>query len=341
MNLLIIGYCRLEDGFLYAVKSLEKLNYKIFFFPYFNYILDNIENRDEIMINKIKDYNIHICLWWNNSIKYENIHKIINETKYIQHYLFNWDPFLYNYPKYNCILWKERIEEKEKIYPLMDYVFSCFQYEIQYFINKIPIIYLPPGFDKNISSYVYDENYSCDISIVCTNFYNDLNEFPDESTNITRYEIVNTLYENRHNFKFHIYGPERFKDIYPECYQGFIKYKDCNKVFSNSKINLSIHPMIHELNDKYSNQEYFSERVPQILGCNGLLVTNSYFTDKLIHNEDYIYIDKNMDWYTILLHIIQNSDDYDSIRKNGCHKASLYYQWDHWAEKIRSKFFLI
>lgn len=341
MNLLIIGYCHLDDGFLYASKALEKLNYKIFFFPYLSYIMDKINDRDELLAYYIKSNNINICLWWNNSIKYENYNIVINKTKEIniKNYFFNWDPFLYNYKKYNSIIWKERIEEKEKIYPLMNHVFSCFEKEINYFKNIIEISYVPPGFDNNISKYVFNKDYECDISIICTNFYSNINEFPDETTNITRYEIVNKLYENRSKFKFHIYGPENFKNIYPDCYKGFIKYQDCNKVFSNSKINLSIHPLVYELNNLNSKEEYFSERVPQILGSKGLLITNSYFSDKLIDKEDYIYIDKNIDWYSKLLYIIENSNSYDSIRNNGFNKAMLYYQWDNWANNL-SKLFL-
>jgi hypothetical protein len=342
MNLLIIGYCHLEDGFLYASNALEKLNYKIFFFPYLSYIMDKIVDRDELLTIYIKSNNINICLWWNNSIKYENYYTVINKLKdiHIKNYFFNWDPFLYNYKKYNSIIWKERIEDKEKIYPLMNHVFSCFEKEISYFKNIIQISYVPPGFDKNISKYIFDKDYECDISIICTNFYSNKNEFLDETTNITRYEIVNKLYENRSKFKFHIYGPENFKNIYPECYKGFIKYQECNKVFSNSKINLSIHPLIYELNNLNSKEEYFSERVPQILGSKGLLMTNSYFSDKLISNKDYIYINNDMDWYSKILDIIENSDSYDNIRNNGFNKGILYYQWDNWANNL-SKLFLI
>ena len=336
MNILIIGYCHLDDGFLYASIALEKLNYKIFFFPYLNYIMDNIENRDEILKEKIKEYNINICLWWNNSIKYDNLKNIINKENKIKNYLFNWDPFLYNYEEYNCIIWKDRKYEKDMSYPLMDHIFSCFETEINYFKNKLPITYTPPGFDINISKYILDENYICDISIVCTNFYNNTLEFPNETTNITRYEIVDKLYENRNNIIFHIYGPENFKNIYPDCYKGFIKYQDCNKIFSNSKINLSIHPMVNELNNSNSNEEYFSERVPQILGCKGLLVTNSYLNNKLKKNKDYIFIDNNIDWYTKIIHIIKNSEKYNYIRNNGYNKAKLNYQWNNWAEKISS-----
>ena len=336
MNLLLIGYCHLEDGFLYASKSLEKLNYKIYFFPYTIYIMDKIEDRDDILVNYMNDNNIDICLWWNNMLKYDNYERIFINllNKNIKHFFYNWDPFLYNYKKYGSFIWEDRIEEKKKIYPLMDNVFSCFEKEINYFKNKLKIIYNPPGFDKEVSKYIYDEDYQCDISIVCTNLYGYEKEFPYESTNISRYEIVEKLYEMRHKIKFHIYGLEKFREKYPECYRGFVNYKNCNKVFSNSKINLSIHPLIRELNNENSNEEYFSERVPQILGCNGLLVTNSLFTHKLIENIDYIYIDKYMDWVNKLLKIINDSDEYNIVRENGFNSAINNYQWDNWAKII-------
>ena len=238
-------------------------------------------------------------------------------------------------------------------YSLMNHIFSCFEKEIEIIKNKdnnhsnnhsnnqISISYLPPGFDKDISYFYKDELYECDISIICTNLYDDIEIFPDISTNITRYEIVNKLYENRHMFKFHIYGPDKFKKKFPDCYKCFIKYKDCYKVFSNSKINLSIHPIIYELNNEKSNEEYFSERVPQILGCSGLLVSNSYFSNKLKNNINYINIDKNIDWFKKILNIIENSELYDEIRENGYKTACKYYQWNNWAKKIDEKIKII
>ena len=331
-NLLLIGYCYLDDGFLYAAKALEKYNYKIFFFPYLSYDMDNVKEKDQILIELIKKEDINICLWWNNSIKFKSMNEIYEKT-ISKHILFNWDPFLYNYEKYNALCWQDRINEKKMIYPLMDHVFSCFEVEIKFFDNN-KISYLPPGFDKEISFYDYDEMYECDISIVCTNLYNYDAEFPEDSTNISRYEIVNKLYENRDKIKFHFYGPENFKNIFPDCYKGFIKYKDCYKVFSNSKINLSIHPLILELNSENSKAEYFSERVPQILGCRGLLMTNSHLSNVLKADIDYIYVDRANDWYDKVLDIIQNTDKYDHVREAGYEKAINNYQWDDWAKII-------
>jgi hypothetical protein len=337
MNLLIIGYCRLEDGFLYASKALERLNYTIFFFPYHNYTLDNIENKDNILEEYIIDNQIKICLWWNNNINSNTIRNIIynmNNKKNlnIKNYLFNWDPLLYNYKKYDLNLWEDRIDGRKNTYILLNHVLSCFEKEINYFKNQVKISYAGPGFNKEISYYEKNQDYECDVSIVLTNLYRNNKEFPENLTNITRYEIVDKLYENRDKIKFHIYGYENLKELYPECYKGFIKYNECRKVFSNSKINLSIHPIVNELNKPYSNYEYYSERVPQILGCKGLLITNSYLSKYLKDGIDYIYIDRYMDWYECLMDIINNNQKYEIIRENGYQKGLLYYQWNNWAQ---------
>ncbi len=80
MNLLIIGYCHLDDGFLYASNALERIGYKISFFPYLTHIMDKIANRDERILKKIKEEKIDICLWWCNNITYETYTKIIKKS---------------------------------------------------------------------------------------------------------------------------------------------------------------------------------------------------------------------------------------------------------------------
>ncbi len=340
MNLLLIGYCYLGDGFLYASKALEKLGYKISFFPYLSYMMDKVDNIDNILINKIKEENIEVCLWWCNHITYNSYSLILNSLKESNikpiNYFYNWDFSLFNYEKYNANYWKDSIEEKKLYYQLMDHIFTCYQREIDYFKKSLSnkITYAPPGFNSSISRYEYDKNYECDVSIVCTNLYKNQNEFPDDATNITRREIIDKLYENRDKINFHIYGYENIGKEYPDCYKGFIPYNNAYKVFSNSKINLSIHPIVNELFDVGDEAEYFSERVPLILGCGGLLVTNSDLTNKLVKYKDYIYIDKNMDWFNLFLEIINNDEKYDRIRKNGQQKALEHYQWDKWAMKV-------
>jgi glycosyltransferase involved in cell wall biosynthesis len=74
--------------------------------------------------------------------------------------------------------------------------------------------------------------------------------------------------------------------------------------------------------------------LPQILGCKGLLVTNSKLSNNLVENEDYIYIDKNMDWFKKLLDIIKKNDKYNNIRENGYKKGVEHYTWNNFAHKI-------
>ena len=94
--------------------------------------------------------------------------------------------------------------------------------------------------------------------------------------------------------------------------------------------------MLKELNNEISKEEYFSERLPQILGCKGLLMTNSLLTNILKKDEDYIHIDNNIDWFEKILEIINNTDKYNIIRENGYNKAITHYKWDNWADILDS-----
>ena len=225
----------------------------------------------------------------------------------------------------------------------MDAVFTCFEREITYFNEKVPdikIIYNPPGFDSTMTYQTeISDIHKCDISIVCTNLYDYEKEFPSDSTNIGRKEIVDYLYTMKDKIDFHIYGIDKFKNLYPECYKGFIKYEDCKYVFSNSKVNLSIHPLVKTLHSKNSYYEYYSERVPQILGCKGLLMTNSDYVYMLEKENDYLYVNNLDDVKKIVEQIIKEknenisieSDRWYSTRKNGYEKAIKHMQWLNWA----------
>ena len=66
-------------------------------------------------------------------------------------------------------------------------------------------------------------------------------------------------------------------------------------------------------------------------------MTNSYFNNILINNEDYIHIDKNIDYISLINYIINNYDKYERIKINGYNKALNNYQWDNWASIIQKK----
>jgi glycosyltransferase involved in cell wall biosynthesis len=65
-------------------------------------------------------------------------------------------------------------------------------------------------------------------------------------------------------------------------------------------------------------------------------MTNSYLTNILKPNKDYIYIDNTIDWFQTIINIIENNNTYNKIRENGQIKALQYYTWDNWANKINN-----
>ncbi len=343
-NLCIIGYCHLADGFLAASKALEKFGYNIFFFPYLSMIMDKVEDRN-IKCKEFFELNkINVCLWWCNNIETNDYLEMISSNQ--KHFFFNWDPVLYDYENFNADVWKDTVLKKKNVYPLMDAVLTCFEREITYFQDENPdikVIYDPPGFDSSMTYPINNESeckkYKSDISIVCTNLYDYEKEFPSSSTNIGRREIVDYLYSVREKIDFHIYGIEKFGSMYSECYKGFIKYDDCKYVFSNSRVNLSIHPMVNTLHSKNSYYEYYSERVPQILGCQGLLMTNSDYVHILDKDVDYLFVQNINDVKKIVQQIIDekeknhdlNEDIWIETRKNGHEKSINNMQWIAWA----------
>ena len=68
--------------------------------------------------------------------------------------------------------------------------------------------------------------------------------------NVNRRKVLDKIYQNK-DINLHVYGPEYLQNLYPDTYKGFIKYEDCYKVFSNSKINLKGY--YYEINGCYTN----------------------------------------------------------------------------------------
>lgn len=324
MKILLIGYYKLDDGFKYASNALKKLDYDIDFFPMMFYY------NEKRMIDGIKEFKkkaeiTDIFLWW-IYYPFEEVSvffDIIGSKKII---CYNWDPLIYpdiNHISYN--FWENNKKNRE------EYIIRSYKY-----FNVVPqekginIIFNPPGGDETISYYKELPEYKCDVSIICTNLY-DNEIFPKNFQKISRKEIVDNLYKERNNIKFHIYGPNYLNNLYPDCYQGFIKYDDCYKVFSNSKVNLNIHVNSY-LNE--NEKEYYSERLPQILLCKGLLFCDSEFKNVLIPGIDYILGNPNK-YMEQIMDIISNSDNYNNIRESGYKKALKNMTWIKWANIIK------
>jgi len=148
---------------------------------------------------------------------------------------------------------------------------------------------------------------------------------PDQYIN--RKTLIDTIYQNMEklNIKFHIYGPTKFKNMYPKAYKKFVNYYDLNKVFNYSKINICTH-----VNNKYSM--YINERVSLILGSSGLLYVDNIKDLFVQNNKECIIIDQK-DYLNQITQILQNYDDMYLIRYNG-HQKSKSLTWSKWSDII-------
>jgi len=344
-TLLVVGYYHLADGFRTCANYLSK-DYNILFFPllyYQNNKLDVVGDLSKyINGEKLNKYECGlvpnrkridiIFLWYHAYFTHDQSriaqfvqikNKIPRDVKFIG---YNWDPMppkeiptpskLFLISMLNCYITGDSRE------------ISCLKN--QGFSN---IEYGPSGFDPSVTYYIEDENYKCDVSIVCTNLYVDYNMFPLESVRLNRKKIVDLIYENRKDIKFYIYGPEFLSQMYPDCYRGYITYANCPKVFANSKINLCM----HAVSDNSKGDElYFSERLPQILGSRGLLYCETEYKYLLQPGLNYIMADIN-DPIGQIMEIIKNyeTEKYQEIIENGYQLAVKYLTWDNIRRKLK------
>jgi hypothetical protein len=345
-SLLIIGYYHLADGFRTCANYLQR-EYNVYFFPLCHYLDKKYDVQHELItyINGSKcdhyecglqDNNppIDIVLFWNFKYFIES-HEGLNVLVYmktdIKHkviYLgYNWDPM----PPVG-----DMGTLKLLFIRLLNAYLTCDGREIKYLKEKgeYNYVYCPPGFDPKVTYFIHDPSYICDISVVCTNLYTNYEIFPRQEVRVHRKELIDLLYEHRNELIFHIYGPPNFKDMYPECYRGYIGYEQCPKVFANSKINLCIHATSH---NNYQHYLYFSERLPQIMGAHGLVYCETEYDSLLKPNINYILADAN-DPLAQIKSIIGNYQDakYQLIKDAGHELALKFLTWDNMVEKINT-----
>ena len=343
-KILLVGYYGFADGYLAGGKGLIDLGYEVAFFPLIDFKNQKGDINDLINIingiNKIEKSYINykndspnkpcdICLWWhsNSHLDMDILLKLKQNTK-SKYYQLNWDPSYSDKNNHNH--WKENLKNILSDTNFFDKIITCNANIIKYLLPKYKttnsVIHFNPGYHPSMSYFEEIDKYKCDVSIICTSLYEDTKLWCN--TKICRKNIVDVIYSNP-NINFHIYGPEKFKSLYPRAYKGFIPYKDCYKVFSNSKINLNIAPYGDNLNDIVNggNKICMSERCPQILACKGLMICNTNLTPLLIPDQDYIKIDSIPHLMNRVIDILNNNEKYDKIRENGFKKAEKYLQW--------------
>ena len=307
-NLLILGCYGLKDGYYAYSKYFNQHFDNISFFPLFELrdrlneknpkyyiedIKDIIENRqidnslytNNLITNKCFHNTILLC-HNNDFLKSFNLQDsnffdtLVSWKKELNFKLIqvNWDPDI------NNINW-EKLNNIDIIY--------CSN---PFYLCRNNTVIFNQGFCEKTSKHLELEEFKCDVSFIGTTLYDGWPE-----NNVNRRKVLDKIYQNK-DIKLHIYGPEFLQNLYPDSYKGFIKYEDCYKVFSNSKINLNISPLTEI---KYNDEYYYSERLPQIIGCEGIMLSNNDFGNMLVRNKDYIYLE-NLD---NLLEIINKYKD--------------------------------
>jgi hypothetical protein len=328
-KLCVVSYYGPIDTIGLAEKMLENSNTTIFDFPLFKYMHDTYEKIDnyvDVFIKFIQDNDINIVLWWFINIPTSQF-AYIKEISNVKYLFFNWDD-PYNWPHCDII---------NKM-PYMDAAFvTCYESLATYLENGCKIAEcLYPGYDPKNYFMITEINteiinrYSCDISICCTNLYDDDNLYPNQY--IKRKQLLIDIYNGQftHNYKFYIYGPESFRELFPLSYRGFAKYDDHNYIFNYSKINLCT----HVINNK---KGYLNERVILIGGSGGLLLMDNIngINEIFDINKEILILDKHY-YVEQIASIIDNYEKYIDIRKNLNIKCMKNYTYECWAKSILS-----
>jgi spore maturation protein CgeB len=197
-------------------------------------------------------------------------------------------------------------------------------------MNDDDVLFFPAGYSPNTTYDQFSPEYECDVSFVGTNLYTGSN-FPNQTIN--RKQVLDLIYADP-SIKLHVYGTEKFRYVYPNSYRGFIPYSQCYRVFSSSKINLNISPVLDTpVSFKNSGFVYYSERLPQILGSNGVLLCNNDLSPLLLPGIHYIYIKSLDELIPTLKHYLNHPELLETIKINSA-KFLNKFNYEHIVKNI-------
>jgi len=318
-DILILGAFGFADGYYAFGKNLEKYFDSVSFFPLFMYQTTDFSQNylDKCLtdcLNGTMNYESKIGRLINANVKkthvifYHNIHYIecnkeknfykniiAKENRDFKLILVNWDPNI-NETIVNNFFKTE--------YNKFDLIYMSHLVKID---KNIKSLYA--GFLKEISYYKNDDNYKCDVCFVGTNLYT--HEMWENKT-LNRKIVLDEILKNK-DISLHIYGTESIKSSYPGHYKGYIKYDDCYKAFSNATFSLNISPLNNIL---INGHYYYSERLPQILACNGIMISNNDYGTFLVPNVDYIYINDITKLNDTIIYYKNNPELIAKMREN-------------------------
>lgn len=323
-NVLITSYYGIREQLLEAVTPLKRFGCNIFDFHLMEQVFSNPEKYVQEFIDTINKENITNIIWWYipvNNVLFEQMEK---ENIKCNNIYYNWDdPFnrtfvdMKNKCKYLDVA---LISSKDIEYYLEN---GCTEAETLY-----------PAFSDNvhfpIDIQLTNEQkafYECDISICCTNLYDDDQIYNKQY--VKRKQLIDDIYNNQKKFgyTFKIYGPEKFSEMYPDSYNGFVGYYDTHLVFNHSKINICT----HVISEYYG---YLNERVFLILASKGLLfIDKTNATEEIIKNNETCVIIDKLNYIEQINDILNNYSEYEQIKENG-NLIVKKYTWNHWAQRV-------
>lgn len=324
--LILVTYYGIYEQFE-AVKSvLESLGYTVYNFSYLGTFNEGGDARVVDDLKKlISQTNADYVLWWVFNIGANSLRDINKSYPITKHLYFNWDE------PYN---WK-LVDAESKSRYLSTAFITCTETTVKYigagalhayclYPGYTPSIHRPEWLDRN------DYPYDVDVSFICTNLYDNPTQYPDQI--VDRKSLVESIYHGQkiYGYTFSIYGPEKFKEIFPLSYKGFIKYENTNSVFNRSRINICTHVVGNK-------KGYLNERVFLVMGSGGLLLVDPLpgVEDILINGINCIFINQAKICQQIKS-IIDNYAHYQKIKQNA-YETAKNYTWDDWAMRLEEK----
>lgn len=330
LTVLIMSFYELKESLKYGAQGLEELGYKVINYPLFQFAFDQFDKKDNCLqdcINFIEKTRPDVIFWWCINVSSSFIEKIHHFTLQKDskclfrapiHLMYTWDdPFNFTDPDHT---------NKIKYFDIL--ITCCKQSALDYFsLGKENVEWHPPGFEASSHFPIHDDfrqtKWKYDVSFCLTNLY----EYSDSQL-VKRIDIINAV-RSIPNIRFAIFGPEFLGQMFPENYQGQLSYHETNTCFNESCINLNSHVI--------SNQDgYVNERNILILASGGLMLVDDCKGLKQVFqkNKHCLYYDSSSSLIETIQTVLQNPQEFNTIRSNGYQMVKHSFQWKSWANVV-------
>jgi len=338
-KILLISYSDSDETLLSIKETLDTFGYTISCYPLFKKSIertccvstDETEKYIEEFLNFIKEFSPDILFWTFIDVP-------CSVLKYIR---ANWEGLFVLYCKNDPLIWEDETSDIKSKCPFFDLVVSsCLETRHLFLENgSSDVLDLFPPINSKLNFPLDVPEYTCDVSFCCGELYDDPMY---KNQVVTRREVIEKLSEmsspssTSHNepsstshvepspVKFNLYGPYYLFHMFPKNYRGFVPYKDLNKIFNSSRINLSTHS---------TNREgYLSRRDILVIGSGGLLLTDKVKGIEKMSGGCVAFEGIN-DLGNKIKDILVDYKKYEHVKQKG-HSFSEMFTWSKWCLEI-------